>query len=255
MKYKKIYIKMINKKFANKKIYFINKTNKLKNYMLKLRQLKRSEVSEVIDKICLLLTDKIRKEMPDVDDERAEVINYGLHLLLGELPKNFIILGLSYILGVFKLTLLTVILLLPYRAVSGGFHLKTHIGCIVGTTLIYCGVAKISNYIIFNNLILKYIIALSVWIFGMIMVHLYAPADTENVPILSKKERKKKKILSYIFLSIAILVACIIPNNEISNILIFGYLAQSITVTRLAYKLTKNKYGYEVYKDDCISNT
>ena len=51
--------------------------------MLKLRQLKRSEVIRVIDKICLLLTDKIRKEMPDVDDERAEIINYGLHLVIG----------------------------------------------------------------------------------------------------------------------------------------------------------------------------
>ena len=149
--------------------------------------------------------------MPEVDDERAEIINYGLHLIIGELPKTFIILGLSYFLGVFKLTLLTVILLLPYRAVSGGFHLKTHIGCIVGTTLIYSGVAKISNYIIFSNQILKCIIA-------------------------------------------AIFVACIIPNNEISNVLVFGYLVQSITITRFAYKLTKNKYGYEVYKDDCISN-
>ncbi len=209
----------------------------------------------MIDKICLLLTNKIRKEMPDVDDERAEIINYGLHLIIGELPKNFIILGLSYFLGVFKLTLLTVILLLPYRASSGGFHLKTHIGCIVGTTLIYCGVAKISNYIIFNNQIIKIIIALSVWIFGMIMVHLYAPADTESVPILSKKERKQKKILSYIFLSVAIIIACIIPNNEISNILILGYFVQSITITRLAYKLTNNKYGYEVYNDNCTLNT
>ena len=209
----------------------------------------------MIDKICLLLTNKIRKEMPNVDDERAEIINYGLHLIIGELPKNFIILGLSYFLGVFKLTLLTVILLLPYRASSGGFHLKTHIGCIVGTTLIYCGVAKISNYIIFNNQIIKIIIALSVWIFGMIMVHLYAPADTESVPILSKKERKQKKILSYIFLSVAIIIACIIPNNEISNILILGYFVQSITITRLAYKLTNNKYGYEVYNDNCTLNT
>ena len=110
--------------FTNEKRHLINKMNKIQKYVLELRQLKKSEVSEVIDKICLLLTNKIRKEMPDVDDERAEIINYGLHLLIGELPKNFIILGLSYILGVFKLTLLTVILLLPYRASSGGFHLK-----------------------------------------------------------------------------------------------------------------------------------
>ena len=208
----------------------------------------------MIDKICLFLTNKIRKEMPEVDDERAEIINYGLHLLIGELPKNFIILGIAYFLGVFKLTLIMVILLLPYRATSGGFHLKTHIGCILGTTLIYCGAAQISCYIIVYNQILKYMIALSVWIVGMIMVHLYAPADTENVPILSKKERKQKKILSYIFLSIAILASCIVKNNEISNILILGYFVQSITITRVAYKLTNNKYGYEVYNENCTSN-
>lgn len=209
----------------------------------------------MIDKLCIFLTNKIRKEMPEVDDERAEIIEYGLHLLIGELPKTFIILGLSYLLGVFKLTLLTVLLLMPYRASSGGFHLKTHIGCIVGTTLIYCGVAKISSYIIFYNQIIKYIIILSVWIFGMIMIHLYAPADTENVPILSKKERKQKKIQSYIFLSIALLIACIIPNKEISNVLIFGYFIQSITITKFAYRLTKNKYGYEVYNEDCTLKT
>ena len=89
----------------------------------------------------------------------------------------------------------------------------------------------------------------------MIMVHLYAPADTENVPILSKRERKQKKILSYIFLSLALLVAYFIPNKEISNILILGYFVQSILISRLAYILTKNKYGYEVYNEDCTLNT
>ena len=202
----------------------------------------------MVDKICLFLTHKIQEEMPEINNERAEIIDYGLHLIIGELPKNFIILGIAYILGIFKLTLLTVILLLPYRSVSGGFHLKTHLGCIIGTTLIYCGIAKISCYIIFYNQILKYIITLSVWIFGMIMIHLYAPADTENVPILSQKERKNKKILSYIFLSIALIASCIIQNRIISNILLLSHIVQTITITKLAYKITKNKYGYEVYE-------
>ena len=202
----------------------------------------------MVDKICLFLTHKIQEEMPEINNERAEIIDYGLHLIIGELPKNFIILGIAYVLGIFKLTLLTVILLLPYRSVSGGFHLKTHLGCIIGTTLIYCGIAKISCYIIFYNQILKYIITLSVWIFGMIMIHLHAPADTENVPILSQKERKNKKILSYIFLSIALIASCIIQNRIISNILLLSHIVQTICITKLAYKITKNKYGYEVYE-------
>ena len=81
------------------------------------------------------------------------------------------------------------------------------------------------------------------------MINMYAPADTENVPILRKKERRQKKILSYIFLSTGLFISLIIPNNTISNILILGNLIQSIMITRLAYKLTNNKYGYEVYKE------
>ena len=87
------------------------------------------------------------------------------------------------------------------------------------------------------------------------MIHLYAPADTESVPILSKKERKHKKILSYIFLSIALAVSYIISNKEISNILLLSYLVQSISITKFAYKITNNKYGYEVYNEQNILHT
>ena len=52
----------------------------------------------MIEKICMILTSKIQKEMPEVDEERAEVINYGLQLVIGEIPKIFIIFILAYIM-------------------------------------------------------------------------------------------------------------------------------------------------------------
>ena len=81
----------------------------------------------------------------------------------------------------------------------------------------------------------------------MIMIKKYAPADTENVPILRKEERKQKKILSYISFTIGLIVSMFIKSNTISNILILGNLIQSFMITPLAYILTKNKYGYEIY--------
>ena len=50
----------------------------------------------MIDKFCAYLTKKIGKEMPEVDDERAEVIMYGLQNIIGELPKGIIILIIAY---------------------------------------------------------------------------------------------------------------------------------------------------------------
>lgn len=202
----------------------------------------------MIDKICLCLTNKIRKEMPDVDDERAEVINYGLQILVGEIPKIFVMLGIAYILGVFKLSLLTFLVLIPYRGASGGFHLKTHIGCIISTCIMYCGVAILSKYIVLDDAI-KYTIIGATWIFGICMIKLYAPADTEDVPILRKKDRRKKQIMSYITFSIALIIAIFIQDSVISNILIFGNFVQTLTITKLAYRLTNNKYGYEVYEN------
>ena len=202
----------------------------------------------MIDQICLFLTNRIIKEMPDMNDEKAEVINYGLQNIIGEIPKTFLVLVISYFLGIWKETLLTFLLLIPYKNFSGGIHLKTHLGCIIGTTIFYCGVPVVSKMILLSTLP-KYMIIVSMWVFGMIMIKLYAPADTENVPILAKKDRRKGQILSYITFSIGLIIAGVIHNNIVSNIIIFGYFLQTLMITKLAYRVTNNKYGYEVYGD------
>ena len=199
-----------------------------------------------VDNITQRLTDKIKKELPDVDEERAEVINYGLQLMIGEVPKTFILLGIAYLLGVFKLTLITFFVIIPYRAVSGGFHLKTHIGCIVTSSALYSGVAYLSKLLVMNC-ITKYIVVALAFCFGIIMITMYAPADTESVPIINKELRKKKKITSYIIFSLGLLLSIFISDNIISNIIIFGYLLQSFMITRFAYRITNNRYGHEVY--------
>ena len=200
----------------------------------------------MIDKFCAYLTNKIRKEMPEIDDERAEIIMYGLQNIIGELPKGIIILIIAYILGIFKLTLISILIIAPYRCCSGGVHMKTHIGCIVYTLILYSGSALLGKYIILTG-ISKYITAFIVWTFCMIMIKLYAPADTENVPILMKKERKQKQIFSYIALTVEIIIAIFISNTTIAGIIIFGDFIQTLTITRFAYKITNNKYGHEVY--------
>ena len=61
----------------------------------------------MIDKFCDYLTNNIRRKMPEVDDERAEVIKYGLQLIIGEIPKFFIMIAIAYALGIFKWTVVS----------------------------------------------------------------------------------------------------------------------------------------------------
>lgn len=207
----------------------------------------------MVETLCNKLTLRIRKKMPEVDDERAEIINYGLQLIVGEIPKTFLILFIAWILGVLDLTILAMLVMAPYRTVSGGVHLKTHIGCIVATSIFYIGNAVSSKYLILEKTI-QYIVTAIIWLFSMIMIKLYAPADTESVPILRKKERMAKKILSYVIMSTTLIISLLIKNPIISNILLFGIAFQTISITRFMYKITGSKYGYEEYEKTMTNN-
>ena len=206
----------------------------------------------MIDKICNYLTNRIRKEMPEMDDERAEIINYGLQNIIGEIPKLFLTIFLAVILNILELTLIAFISVLAYRAFSGGFHAKTHLACIIFTNLFYIGNAYISQLFILEPYFVKYIVIAILWIFSMAMIKLYAPADTENVPILRKKDRRNKQILSYITMTITLLVAVFIPIPVVANIIIIGVFLQTLSITRLIYKLTNNQYGHELYEKQNI---
>ena len=201
----------------------------------------------MIEKICNSILIKMREKMPDITDEKAEIILYGLQLIIGEIPKMFILFGLSFLLRFGWYMVFAYIAVMPYRATSGGFHLHTHLGCILSTIIFFYGNILISKFLVLDN-IQKYILIGLSLIFGILMISMYAPADTEEVPIISKKERKAKKILSYVMLTLTLVVALFIPDRMMSNILIIGSIFQSISISRLAYKITKNKYGHEVYE-------
>ena len=201
----------------------------------------------MIEKICNSILIKMRKKMPDITDEKAEIILYGLQLIIGEIPKMFILFGLSFLLGFGWYMVFAYIAVMPYRATSGGFHLHTHLGCILSTIIFFYGNILLSKFLVLDN-IQKYILIGLSLVFGILMISMYAPADTEEVPIISKKERKTKKILSYVMLTLTLVAALFVPDRMMSNILIIGSIFQSISISRLAYKITKNKYGHEVYE-------
>ena len=72
----------------------------------------------MVDKICNYLTNKIRNKMPEITDERAEAINFGLQLLIGEIPKTFAFIFIAWLLGVLKEFFITVLVIFPYRALA-----------------------------------------------------------------------------------------------------------------------------------------
>lgn len=201
----------------------------------------------MIDKFCDWLTNKIKLKVIDIDEEKELVINFGIRLIFGELPKILILFIIGFLLNIGWYTVCLFVLIAPYRSFTGGFHLKTHMGCMITTSILYIAPIIIAKSIQTKQLIILYTLLILILIFSIIIIAKYAPADTENMPILSKKERKNKKIKAYITLTILLTIIIFNSNHIISYMLLCGIFLQNLTVLPISYKLTNSKYGYQVY--------
>lgn len=206
----------------------------------------------MIDKFCDLITEKIKSKVTDMDDERELVINFGVRLIFGELPKILILFIIGFLLSMGWQTLLLFFLIAPYRSFTGGIHLKTHLGCMITTSILYLLPIILSKYILISDKNILYILAGLITIFSIIIIAKYAPADTENMPILSKKEIKSKKIKAYISLVVLLSIIIFNPYKQFSYMIIYAIFLQNLTVLPISYKLTNNKHGYEVYTEEII---
>ncbi|MBE5822380.1 MAG: hypothetical protein E7311_07345 [Clostridiales bacterium] len=197
----------------------------------------------MVENICSRITNYLRSKV-DMSDERAEVINFGLLVLLGEVPKIILIMLFAWYFNILKLTLITFIAMSIYRTQAGGFHLDGHISCFLFSLIVFCGTSFLAKAIVTTNVTLLYILYGLIFVLDMIVIHKYAPADTDKIPIISSKKRKEKKIKSYIAVMIIYLFAIFISNSQIiSNICVLTTLIQSLGMTPLAYKISKCEYG------------
>ena len=148
----------------------------------------------MINQICESLTNKIRQEMPDIDDEEAEVIKYGLELIIGEVPKILLLFIIAIVLKIGWLVIFAYFTMLPYKIVAGGFHLKTNIGCTIGTLSIYYGNVLISKYITWTQIYTKYIVIL----IAVVCTSRYSKFTNTN----KKRKKNKKRFILHICNSI-----------------------------------------------------
>ena len=206
----------------------------------------------MIDKFCDLITEKIKSKVTDIDEERELIINFGVRLIFGELPKILILFIIGFLLSMGWQTLLLFFLIAPYRSFTGGIHLKTHLGCMITTSILYLLPIILSKYILISDKIILYILAGLITIFSIIIIAKYAPADTENMPILSKKEIKSKKIKAYISLVVLLSIIIFNPYKQFSYMIIYAMFLQNLTVLPISYKITNNKHGYDVYTEETI---
>ena len=190
---------------------------------------------------CMELVTTYNKDLSQRDIDK---IRYGLEGLYLTITKLIFIIIVSIILGIWKETLLLILIFNGIRLTGFGVHAKRSIDCLVSSTLFF-----ILFPIICIKLSIPLIVKVILFIPLTVLIGIFAPADTEKRPLINKKKRKIYKMLSIMISIIYMTIAIVIKDNTLSNCFIFAIVIQIIIMLPITYKLFGVSYNnYKTYE-------
>ena len=184
----------------------------------------------------------IKKYYPEYDDEKLEIIEYGLEGIYLTFTKMIILLGLSYYLGIILEVFLLTVAYNMIRFTAFGLHATKSIYCLISSLSLFVG-----GTLIVLNVNIPFIVKIIVSIICVYFIFKYAPADTEKRPIVSPKRRKTYKTISTITAIIFTIIIIVFNKHIISNYLLIGMIEAVIMIHPVVYKIFK--LPYDNYKN------
>lgn len=190
---------------------------------------------------CMELVTTYNKDLSQRDIDK---IKYGLEGLYLTITKLIFIIIVSIILGIWKETLLLILIFNGIRLTAFGVHAKRSIDCLISSTLFF-----ILFPIICIKLTIPLIVKIILFIPLTVLIGIFAPADTEKRPLINKKKRKIYKMLSIMISIIYMTIAIVIKDNTLSNCFIFAIVIQIIIMLPITYKIFGVSYNnYKTYE-------
>lgn len=197
-------------------------------------------------KILNYCTKVIKKKYPKYDDEKMEVIMYGLESIYLTFTKVIIIFVLAIILNIWKEVLLLLLFYNLIRVSAFGMHAKKSIHCLIISLSLFIGGVYLCKY-----LVIPFIIKVILTFICIIFIYKYAPADTEKRPIINKNLRRKYKTISVIISGCYAILIILFSDNVLSNYLLIGMFEATIMLLPVTYKIFDLPYdNYKMYLNE-----
>lgn len=184
---------------------------------------------------CLNLISNTR---PDIDEIKLDEIRYGLEAIYITLTKTVVIFTLAIILDIFKEMFLLLLFFNILRTTGFGLHATKGWICLLSSSLIFIFLPFISK-IITIPLLIKSLLGIG----AIILVFVYAPADTIKRPIINKNRRAIYKSITTISCIILSFLSIVINDNTLSNLIIFGIYIEIILILPITYKMFNLSYN------------
>lgn len=188
----------------------------------------------------------VKKKNPDYDEEKLEIIEYGLTGLYILISKTIIIFTIAYFLGIFKELLIFMLIYNLIRTVSFGIHATSSTKCLIASSVSFLGAVYLCKY---TNIPIN--IKIVIGMLEIVYVYLHSPADTEKRPIVNPKRRLVFKILSTMVAIFMVTCSLLVKNSFVANSFVIALLIQCVMISPITYKLTNQKYdNYKYYQNN-----
>lgn len=195
------------------------------------------------DKILNKCMNSVREKYPNYSQDKLDEIEYGLEAIYLTFTKVIVIFSIAYILGVLKELVIVLLFYNLLRTTAFGMHAKKSWHCYLISISVFVGGAMLCKYININVYVKLVLSSIS-----FICMILYAPADTYKRPLINSKKRKIYKISSIFISLVYIIFIFIFKDNVISNYLFMGFLAASMMIHPVTYRMFQLPYNnYKTY--------
>lgn len=180
----------------------------------------------------------------DYDESKLKIIRYGLASLYLFITKVIVTFTLAYFLGLFTTLLKLMAFYSIIRLTAFGVHAKKSIHCWIASLSMFLVIPYLCEILVIN-IYLKSSIA----VICILLLAIYAPADTEKRPLIHKKKRIMYKVLTIITSLTFTTLLFFIKDNVLNNCVLFGLVLGAFVVLPITYKIFGVSYNnYKNYK-------
>lgn len=171
---------------------------------------------------------------------------YGVQIIIINISKLIILFTVAMLFNTIKNSFLILIFFSLIRMYAFGIHLDSSLHCNIFNLIVFVGGGFLVSHVVLTN---KLILVIS--LISLIIMLIYAPADTQKRPIIKKKLRKLLKIKSFLMVLILSCVSLYLNNHILKNIIIYSIIVQCICILPIVYKLLGKEYrNYEKYSNN-----
>ncbi len=195
-----------------------------------------------MEKLAIRLANKISREL-NYDDEKKEVVTYGLIALLQLVFTVFFVIVIGLFFGTPVEALIICFSVSCLRKYSGGAHVGTMGLCTFIGVAYSIGFSLISRYLLLPVLSAPSLcfISVAVYMISFWAIYKLAPVDSPHKPIKTERKKKRMRKGAFLTLSFYMLVSIILLLlgkhelifNSFALSLLFGILWQIFTLTKI----------------------